>query len=74
MNQEEDFDNEQPQDHWLSRFENECYGELEAQSGVDSRVDQTTVEEHSAQQLWLGFQQTSTALAQLYNLKGMCNQ
>lgn len=73
MNQEEDFDSDQTQDPWLSRFENECYGELEAQSGVDSRVDLPSIEERSAQQLWLGFQQTSTALAQLYNLKESSN-
>lgn len=67
MNQDEDFDSEHSQEHWFSRFENECLCELEDQDGVESRVQ--SMEEHTAQQLWLGFQQTSTAIAQLYNCK-----
>ncbi|XP_005095137.1 UPF0472 protein C16orf72 homolog [Aplysia californica] len=67
MSQEDNYDNEQSPDHWSSRFEDECFGELEAQGGVESRVQ--SIEEHTAQQLWLGFQQTSTAIAQLYNFK-----
>lgn len=68
MSQEDNFDNEQSPDHWFSRFENECLGELEAQNGIESTRAQST-EEQTAQQLWLGFQQTSTAIAQLYNYK-----
>ena len=69
MSQEEEYDDEHSPDHWFSRFENECLGELEDQSSVESSRVQD-LEEHSAQQSWLGFQQTSTAIAQLYNMKG----
>ena len=68
MSQEDEYGDEHSPDHWFSRFENECFGELEDQSSVESSRVQSS-EEHSAQQLWLGFQQTSTAIAQLYNMK-----
>jgi len=73
MNQEDNFDNEQPTDNWFSRFEDECLGELEAQNGIETSRAQT-IEEQSAQQMWLGFQQTSTAIAQLYNYKDSDSQ
>jgi len=68
MNQEDSYETDQSSEHWISRFEDECFSELETQqTGVDSRLQAT--EEQTAQQLWLGFQQTSTAIAQLYNTK-----
>lgn len=68
MNHEDDQDREHSPDHWFSSFEAECFDELESQSRVEPRLQ--TAEELAAQQLWLGFQQTSTAIAQLYNYKG----
>jgi hypothetical protein len=67
MSQEDNRDSEQPQEHWFSNFEDECLDELEAQGKVEPRLQ--SAEEHTAQQLWLGFQHTSTAIAQLYNYK-----
>lgn len=68
MSQEESHDGEQTPEHWFSHFEDECFDELEVQGRVESRLQ--SAEEYTAQQLWLGFQQTSTAMAQLYNFKG----
>ena len=68
MNQEDGNDEDQSPDHWCSNFEDECYDELEAQGRVEARLQ--SAEEHAAQQLYSGFQSTSTAIAQLYNYKG----
>lgn len=70
MNQEEDNDSELPPEHWFSNFEDECFDELETQGRVEPRLQ--AAEEHTAQQLWLSFQHTSTAIAQLYNYRGNC--
>lgn len=68
MNNEDNQDLEHSPDHWLSSFEDECFDELDSQSRIEPRLQ--AAEEHAAQQLWMGFQQTSTAIAQLYNYKG----
>ncbi|KAK0051802.1 UPF0472 protein [Biomphalaria glabrata] len=67
MNQEANQDSDKSPDHWFSNFEDECLDELESQGRVEPRLQ--SAEEHTAQQLWLGFQHTSTAIAQLYNYK-----
>ncbi|BFZ17732.1 hypothetical protein BsWGS_20771 [Bradybaena similaris] len=71
MNEENDNDSEQPPEQWFSNFEDECLNELEAQGRVEARLQ--AAEENSAQQLWLGFQHTSSAIAQLYNYKDSDN-
>ncbi|CAG5121774.1 unnamed protein product [Candidula unifasciata] len=67
MHEENENDCEQPLEQWFSNFEDECLNELEAQGRVEARLQ--AAEENTAQQLWLGFQHTSTAIAQLYNYK-----
>ncbi|GFR82310.1 UPF0472 protein C16orf72-like protein [Elysia marginata] len=67
MNQEEGNDEDQSPEHWFSNFEDECFNELETQGRVEARLQ--SAEEHAAQQLYSGFQSTSTAIAQLYNYK-----
>ncbi|KAH9498369.1 hypothetical protein Btru_008120 [Bulinus truncatus] len=67
MNQEQSQDSDMSPDHWFTHFEDECFDELESQGRVENRLQ--SAEEHTAQQLWLGFQHTSTAIAQLYNYK-----
>lgn len=68
MSQDDGQESDKSPDHWFSNFEDECLDELENQGRVEPRLQ--SAEEHTAQQLWLGFQHTSTAIAQLYNFKG----
>ncbi|XP_059176017.1 HUWE1-associated protein modifying stress responses 1-like [Physella acuta] len=67
MSQDDGQESDKSPDHWFSNFEDECLDELENQGRVEPRLQ--SAEEHTAQQLWLGFQHTSTAIAQLYNFK-----
>lgn len=67
MNHEDGNDGDQSPEHWFTNFEDECFDELETQGRIDARLQ--SAEEHAAQQLYSGFQSTSTAIAQLYNYK-----
>ncbi|BFZ02672.1 hypothetical protein BsWGS_05711 [Bradybaena similaris] len=71
MSQEDSHGGEQTPEHWFSIFEDECLNELETQGRIEPGTQ--SAEEYAAQQLWLGFQQTSTAIAQLYNYKDVAH-
>ncbi|CAG5129804.1 unnamed protein product [Candidula unifasciata] len=71
MSQEDSHGGDQTPEHWFSNFEDECFDELESQGRIEPRLQ--SAEEYAAQQLWQGFQQTSTAIAQLYNYKDVAH-
>lgn len=49
---------------WLSNWEEECIQEWEDETNMDERLKNDS--EISSQKLWMGFQNSATAVAQLY--------
>ena len=54
--------------NWLSSFEEECVGDLEA--GGDFEEELLVDKELAARRLWLTFQESATAVSQFY--RGNC--
>lgn len=63
MNQEEGQDEDQ-QPNWLGNFEAECHDELDSEPNMEERLH--SERELAIQHLWLMFQNSATAIAQLY--------
>lgn len=60
--------------NWLSSFEEECVGDLEA--GGDFEQELLVDKELAARRLWLTFQESATAVSQFYRgnvLSSLCN-
>lgn len=53
--------------NWLTNWEDQCVREFESDTNMDERI-QTETEQY-AQKLWLSFQNSATAIAQLYRGK-----
>lgn len=57
--------------NWLSSFEEECVGDLEA--GGDFEEELLVDKELAARRLWLTFQESATAVSQFYRGKLHCS-
>ncbi|KAK6171191.1 HUWE1-associated protein modifying stress responses [Patella vulgata] len=64
MNPEENQESDQTNENWLSNFEDECLDELESEPNMDDRL--SAEREYAVQNLWMVFQNSATAIAQLY--------
>ncbi|XP_067673318.1 HUWE1-associated protein modifying stress responses-like [Haliotis asinina] len=64
MNPEEHQDSEQPAENWLSNFEDQCLDDLESEPNMEDRLQ--AEKEYAVKKLWLTFQNSATAIAQLY--------
>ena len=53
--------------NWLTNWEDQCVRETENDTAVEDRIQMEN--EQSAQKLWLSFQNSATAIAQLYRGK-----
>ncbi|ESO84028.1 hypothetical protein LOTGIDRAFT_108261 [Lottia gigantea] len=68
MNPEENQETDQTAENWLSNFEDECLDELENEPNMEDRL--SAEREYAVQNLWMTFQNSATAIAQLYKGKG----
>lgn len=64
MNQEEVQDEDQQPENWLGNFEAECHDELDSEPNMEERLH--SERDLAIQHLWLTFQNSATAIAQLY--------
>lgn len=51
-------------ENWLSHFESQCLQELDTEANMEERLQ--TEREYAAQKLWSAFQNSATAVAQMY--------
>lgn len=51
-------------ENWLSHFESQCLQELDTEANMEERLQ--TEREYAAQKLWSAFQNSATAIAQMY--------
>ena len=68
MEREENDHGDISPDNWLNSFEEECIEELHSETNMEEALEKQR--ELSEQKLWLQFQNSATAIAQLY--KGIC--
>ena len=66
-NQDNDCSDQSPE-NWLNSFEEQCLQELQTEPNMEENLE--TERELAEQKLWLQFQNSATAIAQLY--KGIC--
>lgn len=64
MEHEEDEHNDRLPDNWLNSFEEECIEDLHGETNMEEALE--TQRELAEQKLWLQFQNSATAIAQLY--------
>jgi hypothetical protein len=67
MAHEERKDSDQLSDNWFSNFEDQCLEELEGEPDLAPTLEADR--EFAVQKLWLQFQNTATAIAQMYKGK-----
>jgi hypothetical protein len=70
MEREENDHSDLSPDNWLNSFEEECIEELHTEANMEEALE--TQRELAEQKLWLQFQNSATAIAQLY--KGIYRQ
>lgn len=72
MEREEDNHGDLSPDNWLNSFEEECIEELHSETNMEEALEKQ--QELAEQKLWLQFQNSATAIAQLYKgIKFLCN-
>lgn len=64
MEREEDNHGDLSPDNWLNSFEEECIEELHSETNMEEALEKQ--QELAEQKLWLQFQNSATAIAQLY--------
>ena len=64
MEREENDHGDISPDNWLNSFEEECIEELHSETNMEEALEKQR--ELSEQKLWLQFQNSATAIAQLY--------
>lgn len=64
MNEDESQSDEAQYEHWMGKFEAECFQQLESEDNMEERLE--SERELAVQQLWITFQNSATAIAQLY--------
>lgn len=64
MECEEDNHGDLSPDNWLNSFEEECIEELHSETNMEEALEKQ--QELAEQKLWLQFQNSATAIAQLY--------
>lgn len=64
MEREEGDHSDLSPDNWLNSFEEECIEELHNEANMEEALE--TQRELAEQKLWLQFQNSATAIAQLY--------
>lgn len=64
MAQDDHKDNDHLSENWLNDFEEECIEELENEPNMEDNLRRER--ECAVQKLWLQFQNSATAIAELY--------
>ena len=67
MDENLDKDQDRIDANWLTNWEDQCIQDWENETNMDDKIQNES--ERSAQKLWLSFQNSATAIAQLYRGK-----